>query len=312
MSEKAEDKTGKQQPGFVDPADWLGDKIAQVGTFLGKAFAENIPATDKIREFSELVGRPTDPADDERIDLVDPEFARAEFQKLWPADLYFRPEISGCENIPETGGAVLVSNHVTLAIDTMMLSKVIFDETGRLIRPTVDKFTIQFPYFREWVMQMGCVLGSRDNALRMCEAGELVLSYPGGAREALKPGKDAYKLMWQGATGFVKVAIKTGVPIIPIASVGGDEAFATLAEDNVLARKFMNSVKYTAPLFAGLGPLPLPVKFYFAVGAPIVHDLKPRHAEDEQAVAELHARAREELENLVDETQVRRGPSAFG
>lgn len=295
-----------------DPVDWLSEKIAQLGTFLGKALNDTIGAEEKIREFSSLIDKPVNPEDDSRIDLVDKDFAREEFRKLWAADLYFRPEISGCENIPESGGAVIVSNHVTLAIDSMMLSKVLFEQTGRLIRPTVDKFTIQMPFLREWAMRMGCVAGYRENAVRLCQAGELVLSYPGGAREALKPGKDAYRLLWQGATGFARVAIRTGVPIIPIASVGGDEAFATLAEDNILARRFMDSEKYTMPLFAGLGLLPLPVKFIFAVGKPIAHGLKPEQADDEAAVADLCERSRAALEELVDETRVRRGVGVFG
>ena len=310
VSEKPHDKD--DSPPLPDPAEWLSGKIAQLGTFLGKAFNETIGADEKIREFSSLVDRPVNPEDDARVDLVDRDFARDEFRKLWAADLYFRPDISGCENIPESGGAVLVSNHVTLAIDSMLLSKVIFEQTGRLIRPTVDKFTIQMPFLREWALRMGCVAGHRENAVRLCEAGELVLSYPGGAREALKPGKDAYRLLWKGATGFARVAIRTGVPIIPIASVGGDDAFATLAEDNVLARKFMGSEKYTAPLFAGLGLLPLPVKFVFTVGKPIVHGLKPEQADDDAAVAALCERARAALEELVDETRVRRGVGVFG
>ncbi|MEW6778306.1 MAG: lysophospholipid acyltransferase family protein [Bdellovibrionota bacterium] len=277
------------------------------------ALSDEVPVDEKIKKLYEFVGETFNEKDDERVDLLDLNYAREQFRKMWPLDLYFRPDLYGAENFPEKGGAVVVSNHVILAMDTMLLSKALFEKTGRLLRPTVDKVMIRLPYFRDWAFKMGCVCGSRENALKIVQSGEPLLAYPGGAREALKNTQgDAYKLLWDGATGFVKVAIRTQVPIIPIASVGGDESFATLSEDNGWLRRMVGKIKYTMPLYWGVGPFPLPVKFLFAVGKPIHPNLPPEAADDQGAVKEIQQRVRRELEALLDETRLKRGASPFG
>lgn len=292
----------------------IPDAWQRLLALLERLMSDEIGVAQKASEFSAFLDQPVDEAEIARTDLVDPEFAAQMFRRMWPLDLYFRPEIRGVENLPTTGGAVLVSNHVILAIDTMVLSKLLFEQAGRLIRPTVDKAFIRLPYVRNWAQQLGCVQGLRENAVRLVGEGELVLSYPGGAREALKNTRtQSYELMWEKALGFVKVAALAGVPIVPVASVGGDDAFETLEyESGLLSRFIGKDTRYRIPFYLGLGPLPLPIKFYFAIGEPIGHGLTAEDADNEEACAAVQERVRRALESLLDETRLRRGASIFG
>ncbi len=297
-----------------DPlAEVLLGKWNQARELLSVALDERVTVDEKLKRFGDLAGEPLNEDDDRRVDLASPEFARREFSRMWPLDLYFRPDVWNLEKLPKKGGALLVSNHVILAIDSMLFCKQVFEKAARMVHPTVDKLFIRLPWLRPWALQMGCVAGTRENALALLKAGELVLSYPGGAREALKNTREPYKLQWERATGFVRVALEAQVPIVPVASVGGDESYTILAEDNGWLKQMAGgALKYTMPLYLGLGPFPLPVKFIFAVGDPIHVDLPPEAAGDEGAVREIHERVEHDLSRLLDETRMRRGVSPFG
>ncbi len=274
-----------------------------------RLLSPDVSVDDKIREFSEMVGAPLNEADDDRLDLFDPEFAREQYDRIEPfAKIWFRPELSGAENLPGEGqGAVLVSNHAILALDSLFLFERVYHVTGRFIRPTVDKNAIRMPYYRQWLQRVGAIYGKRENAIELLKQGNLVLSYPGGAREALKPTRDRYALYWDKSYGFIRCAIAAGVPIVPVASIGGDNAYVSLLDNNVYLQKLIGSDKYKMPLYLGLGPLPLPVKLRFVIGEPIEVRLPPWKADDEDALAEVQASIKERLEGMLQEELVRRG-----
>ncbi|MCW5829835.1 MAG: acyltransferase family protein [Deltaproteobacteria bacterium] len=289
--------------------DPVRDALGRLKEMAGKWLSPEVPVDDKLREFSEILGAPLNEADDSRTDLIDPDFVKEQYGRLetW-GRIWFRQELSGTEHIPPAGqGAVLVSNHAILALDSLFLFERIYHETGRIVRPTVDKNSIRVPYFRQWMQKLGAVYGSRENAVHLCKSGELTLSYPGGAREALKPTRDRYALYWEKSLGFVKVAVEAGVPIIPVASIGGDDAYVSLLEDNVLVQRLLGTDKYKMPLYLGLGLLPLPVKLRFVVGEPVYLNLPPWKADDDDALWEIQNSIKEKLELMIEEELVRRG-----
>ncbi len=268
-----------------------------------------VPVDEKIREFSEIVGEPLDETTDNRTDLVDPGFVREQMGRIGSfGRIWFRPELSGAENLPGPGqGAILVSNHAIMALDSLFLVEQVYHVTGRLIRPTVDKNAIRVPYYRQWLQKLGAVYGKRETAIELLKQGELVLSYPGGAREALKPTRDRYALYWDHSFGFVRCAVEAGVPVIPVASIGGDDAYVSLLDNNVYLQKLIGSDKYKMPLYLGLGLLPLPVKLRFVIGEPIEVRLPPWKVDDEAALSEVQNTVKSKLEWMIQEELVRRG-----
>ncbi len=275
----------------------------------GRWLSSNAPVDQRLREFSDAVGSPLDEAEDFRTDLMDPDWAREQYDWIGRVGkVWFRPELEGAENLPPPGqGAMLVSNHAILALDSIFLFERVYHATGRMIRPTVDRAVIRVPYYRQYLQKLGAVYGVRENAVPLLKTGELVLSYPGGAKEALKPTRDRYALHWDRIYGFIRCAIEAGVPIIPVASIGGDDAYVSLLEDNVYAQKLMGSDRYKMPLYLGLGLLPFPVKLRFVIGEPVEIRLPPWNADDEDALAEVQQGIKDKLELMIQQELVRRG-----
>ncbi len=239
------------------------------------------------------------PYDTEAFDRLMDAYGRVRF--------WFDPVVIGTENVPEHGRAILTANHGQLAIDGGFLAEAIFRASGRRGRALSDRMFFRTPFVGDVFSAYGIVEGSRANALRLLEAEELLFAMPGGAREALVEEEDRYKLFWPEAAGFARMAIQSGAPIIPAASIGADDLYRQpiSAEANQrsplgwLVRSLFGETRYVPPLYAGLGPLPLPQQLWFLIGEPIHVDLDPSLADDDDAVAEVTSIARRALEALL-------------
>lgn len=135
----------------------------------------------------------------------------------------------------------------------------------------------------------GLIDTSEESCLAALEAGEQLLVTPGGMREA-QPARDFYRLRWEGRHGFVRLALRTGVPIVPLAVVGGAEAYPGLR---------FGRLSFWAPL-------PLPARLEVALGEPIPVPRDPDRARDPEVVRPLHALARERTQALYDRLLERR------
>lgn len=135
----------------------------------------------------------------------------------------------------------------------------------------------------------GLIDRSEESCLAALEGGEQLLVTPGGSREA-QPSRDFYRLRWEGRQGFVRLALKTGAPIVPLAVVGGPEAYPGVR----LGRLSFWS------------PLPLPARFDVALGEPIPVEKAPALARDPRVVAPIHALAWERTQALIDQLRAER------
>ena len=135
----------------------------------------------------------------------------------------------------------------------------------------------------------GLIDPSEESCLAALDAGESLLVTPGGMREA-QPARDFYRLRWDGRYGFVRLALRTGAPIVPLAVVGGAEAYPGLR---------WGKLSFWAPL-------PLPAKLDLALGEPIPVARDPDRARDLEVVRPLHALARERTQALYDRLLERR------
>jgi len=188
---------------------------------------------------------------------------------------YHRAVLEGAHRLPATGGALLVSNHGRLDFDSFILCLLVLRATGRLVRLLGDRLWFGLPVAGRLMASAGVVEGTRENARRLLEGGELVLTYPGGVPEILSSRYGREHIDWRGRTGFARVAVETGVPVIPVVSVGVNNGHLFLTSGRRLGRLLYRRLlrlgpeydAYRDPLTVGLLPLPLP--FSTAVHLPL-------------------------------------------
>jgi 1-acyl-sn-glycerol-3-phosphate acyltransferase len=227
---------------------------------------------------------------------------------------WFRVEWEGLEHIPATGGALLVANHAgAIPTDAPLIMHGIETELGRPVYGLADYFFRQAPVIGTLWARGGGVAAHPDNAYRLLrEQKQLVLVFPEGTKGTGKTYRERYELRRFGRGGFVEIAMRSGVPVVPIAVVGAEEAMPTVATFPGLARLLgVPYVPLTANMLA-LGPIGLfahfPAKFRFRV-LPAVHfDVEPGQARYPRSLVYDRAEAiRQELQAaLVDLLRRRR------
>ena len=230
----------------------------------------------------------------------------------WLYHYWFRVEVEGIENVPSSGGALLVSNHAgALPPDAAMITKAIKEEhpRPRPLHLTVEHFFKGYPGFSMLVSKLGGVPAHPANVHRLLHDEEqLVLVFPEGRKGTEKLYKDRYKLRRFGRGGFVAAAMRARAPIVPIAVVGAEEAAPIFAHVSALQR--LTGLLYfpITPTFPHLGLLGmlgyLPAKFRIRFLQPIPTDQwgdEPWHDRGlVQSVAdEIRSRVQEELIDMI-------------
>jgi 1-acyl-sn-glycerol-3-phosphate acyltransferase len=231
------------------------------------------------------------------------------FYRYW-----FRCEVEGIENVPASGGALLVSNHSgALPPDAPMIGKAIKEEHAhpRPLNITVEHFFKGYPGFSMLLPKIGCVAAHPANVHRLLRDEEqLVLVFPEGRKGTEKLYKDRYRLRRFGRGGFVEAAMRAQAPIVPICVVGAEESapvFAQLSALQKLTGLLYFPITPTFPHFGLLGMLGyLPAKFK-------IRFLEPIHFEEEgmyldksvvQTVAQdVRARIQENVWQMVGERE---------
>jgi 1-acyl-sn-glycerol-3-phosphate acyltransferase len=216
----------------------------------------------------------------------DPEVAKyamivaAFFHRVW-----FRAEVHGIENVPR-GRVLLIANHSgQLPLDGLVIgaSMMLDAEPPRFIRSMVEKWTQTLPFVGTFFARCGQVVGVPENARALLNNEEMLLVFPEGARGINKPISDRYQLTEFGL-GFMRLALETGTPIVPIAVVGAEEQYINVGNFQTLARLLsMPSFPIIPQAFIPGGQLPLPVKYHLYIGEPLLFDGDP---DDDDAVVE--------------------------
>jgi len=219
---------------------------------------------------------------------------------------WFRVEVRGIENIPATGGALVVSNHSgTIALDSLMVQLAIHDEhpQGRVMRALGADLVFQTPFLGTIARRSGSTLATNADAERLFGQGELVGVFPEGFKGVGKPFRERYKLQRFGRGGFVSAALEAQVPIIPCSVVGAEEIFPIIGNMGTVARLFGLPYAPITPTFPWLGPLgliPLPSKWIIEFGAPIPTDSQgPGAADDPMLVFDLTDQVRETIQQTL-------------
>jgi len=226
-----------------------------------------------------------DVQEDPRLSDVD-EWGRSERTRALARALYepiyskwFRAEWEGLEKIPTDGGALLVANHAgAIPSDAPVIMHGIEKELERPVYGLADYFFRTVPVVGTLWARAGGVSARPANAYRLLkEQKQLVLVFPEGTKGPSKSFTDRYQLRRFGRGGFIEIAMRAGVPVIPIAVVGSEEAMPVLLRLPTLAKAL--GVPYfpiTANVLA-FGPLgvvaPFPAKFKLRVLDPVRFDV---------------------------------------
>jgi 1-acyl-sn-glycerol-3-phosphate acyltransferase len=229
---------------------------------------------------------------------------------------WFRAEMIGLDNVPDTGPALVVGNHSgTLPIDGVMLQVGLHDHhpAHRNLRLLGADLVYQIPVLAHLARKSGHTLACQADAARLLSKDQLVGVFPEGFKGVGKPFSERYKLQRFGRGGFVATALRSQVPIIPCAIVGAEEIYPKIADLKPLARLLgfpYFPVTPTWPMFGLLGLVPLPSKWMIAFGDPIRTDeYDPAQAEDPMTVFNLTDQVRETIQNMLYDLLRRRGPA---
>jgi 1-acyl-sn-glycerol-3-phosphate acyltransferase len=221
-----------------------------------------------------------------------------------------RPVMLDVANVPTHGPFMLVGNHQLLGMqDLPSLVRELETRRGVRVRGMGDHFHFQVPVWRDVLRGAGAVPGTRENCAALLAAGEPVLVFPGGAREVYKRRGQRYELLWGKRTGFARMAIAAGCPIVPFGAVGAEDRFDVLldmdsriaAPVRALVRKVAGRDDVGTLLVKGSGPLglPRPDRLYFRFGAPISTARWAGRDDDPAALVECRDLVKAEVEGHI-------------
>ncbi|MEA2309476.1 MAG: hypothetical protein QOI65_1762 [Thermoleophilaceae bacterium] len=222
---------------------------------------------------------------------------------------WFRVEVEGIENVPADGGALLVSNHSgALPPDAPMIMQALRNEhpARRPLYMLGEHWFKGYPGVGMLTNKIGLVAAHPANAQRLLhDEGKLVLVFPEGQKGSRKLYWQRYRLRRFGRGGFVKTALRAGVPIVPIAVIGAEEAMPIFAHVPLLQRLtglIYFPINHAFPHFGlAAGLMYLPAKFKIRFLDPISLDgYGPGDADDLELVQRLGEQVRERIQSEVD------------
>jgi 1-acyl-sn-glycerol-3-phosphate acyltransferase len=232
---------------------------------------------------------------------------------------WFRVEVSGIENLPPTGAALVVANHAgVLPLDGLMASVAVHDKhpTHRALRLLAADIVFDSPLLGSAARKLGHTMACPADAHRLLSKGELTAVFPEGYKGLGKCYKDRYKLQRFGRGGFVSAALRTKAPIIPCSIIGSEEIYPMIGNLRPLARLLGLPYFPITPLFPLAGPaglIPLPSKWRIAFGAPIPTAHYEDCASDDPMVSfELTDQVRATIQRMLCRMLTTRGNTFLG
>lgn len=210
---------------------------------------------------------------------------------------YFHVRVHGIEHVPQRGRAMLVGNHSGgIAFDGAMVATatLLEMEPPRIVHAMAEKFLNALPIASLWINRVGHLTGLPEHAIRLLEADRLLLVFPEGARGTAKLYPDRNSLVRFG-TGFMRLALQTGSPIVPVATLGGGEAVPTIANLYTLGK--LVGAPYL-PVTPWLLPIPLPVRFDIHFGEPM--HFSGKGTEDDAVIDRYVGQVKDKVAELIE------------
>ncbi len=269
-------------------ADWIRRRLAEVGR------DRPDPVADRTRA---LAVRENEYGYD-AFGLGRAQIATAMRVAGWLYRNYFRAEARGLEHLPPTGRVLIVANHSgQLPYDGMVIAAACMLDAAqpRLVRSMVEHFVPSVPFASYLMARWGQIIGTPENCKRLLEDDEAILVFPEGARGIAKPFSRRYQLEPFGL-GFMRLALATGTPILPVAVIGAEEQ-APAVNLRPLARLLGTPSFPVVPYPPFVPVVPLPVKYRLHVGELMTFTGDPD--DDDDAMADKVTAVKRRIESLI-------------
>lgn len=284
-----------------------------------KALIEKL---DHAKEFVRI------PELDDRIDRMQVELNSAGFDRwgLHPETIkkfapviyflykkYFRVEVAGIERVPQ-GRVLFIGNHGgQIPLDAMMAGLGFFmeSEPPRIARAMVERWVPTVPFISSLFTRIGAMVGDPMNCRELLEHDQSVLVFPEGIRGSGKLFSQRYQLQRFG-TGFMRLAIESKAPIVPVAIIGTEETYPSVYNFEALAKLIGAPYFPITPFFPLLGPLgllPVPAKVTVRFGEPLYFEGDVN--DTEESTREKVQKVKEVLQAEINEGLRLRGDDVF-
>ncbi|MBT6176517.1 MAG: acyltransferase family protein [Deltaproteobacteria bacterium] len=263
------------------------------------------------------------PADPDNIDSIDWDFCDVMAPLMQSfTNYYFRLEVEGLEQVPH-GPALVVGNHNSGVgfFEALGVGAHWYLNRGRkdIMHGLGHDAVVSTPYLSRIAVRMGIVRASHENANALFAAGRKVMVFPGGNREAFRPYKERHKIAFGDRRGFIRLALKHSVPIIPVVYIGGHEGFFILHDGQFIAKllkldRILRTdtwpLMFAMPWGLTLGPwmhMPLPTKCKTRYLEPIsLENYSPEDVDNPQALDEIYDKVTTAMQIAMDDMATER------
>jgi 1-acyl-sn-glycerol-3-phosphate acyltransferase len=212
---------------------------------------------------------------------------------------YFRTIVKGIGKVPSSR-VLLVANHSgQIPMDGFMIAAAMFldGDPPRIVRSMVEKWAQTMPFFSTLFSRVGQVVGVPENARRLLDQGEALLVFPEGVRGISKSFAHRYQLTEFGL-GFMRLALETNTPIVPVAVIGAEEQYVSLGNMKRVARILnIPSFPLLPQMLVPGGQLPLPTRYRIEFGAPM--RFEGDYDDDDAVIADKVQRVRWTIQSML-------------
>jgi len=194
------------------------------------------------------------------------------------AKLWFRPRLHNAQRIPDRP-CMFIGNHALFGLDGLVIIPIFLEDLGRYLRPMGDKFLFANSRVARYLLRRGATMGHPEVARALMKHDQDLLIFPGGAHEAVKPGRERYRLQWKDRLGFVRLAAELGYTIVPFGMVGPDEFYEYLVDGETIVNYLDGLGVWPAGLRRDVVPpllrgafgtaMPRPQACYLSFGEPL-------------------------------------------
>ncbi|QDE86670.1 MULTISPECIES: lysophospholipid acyltransferase family protein [Myxococcus] len=220
---------------------------------------------------------------------------------------YHRYEVVNLEPLLRPGAKLIVGYHGRpLAVDLCMLTVTLHERLGYLPHGVAHGAFNSIPGMRTVADGLGFVTGDDPRLAEAVARGEHVLLQPGGTREGCRDFRHRYRVDWGERMGYLRLAVRYRLPIVPVGGSGMDDAYVGLNDGYALGQRV--GMPARLPLWLGVGAtglwplsLPFPVKMTQWVGEPLTRHLEPNFdAGNRDAMRAVHQEVADAVQGLLD------------
>ena len=227
---------------------------------------------------------------------------------------YHRYTVEGLEHLDGPQPMMIAGYHGRgVAIDMCMLNIALYDRLHYMPHSLMHRVSALSPYSRWMLDGLGFFIGDGPALKAAVKRGEHLIVTPGGANEACRSWHDSYRVDWGNHVGYLRLAVKYGLPVVPVGAAGADATYLGLNNGPEVGRRLGMPKDYAYLAWTGIGLLglypwspPFPVRLHQMIGAPIhPRDEGVTSPTDRPGLLRIHRRMTAAVQDLIDRARER-------